>query len=1143
MAQPSKIFSLAVFVAALLLLPSRAAAQSGTVTDDGFVSSNSTTQLVNLNGQGIVLVVAGSSATVGSAQVGTTKAYIKFQLQSSLPPNVAAANVEKATLKLFLSTATNPSGAIDIYPVTSSWTESTLSPSSPPAIASTAFATAIAVGKANSFLVVDVTQLVKEWMNGPSNGGIANDGIALVADTSTSYVVFDSKEGVVTSHEPRLEIVLANTGAQGPAGPQGATGATGPAGAAGAAGTPGNAATVQVGSTMTVPAGTPASVLNGGTSNAAVLNFLIPQGPAGVPGLPGATGQQGPVGINNRGAWVSGGNTGTGYNPSDAVTYNNSFWMAIAADNGSQPPSSNPNWQLLAAGINNRGAWSNASSYNLNDAVFDSASYWLAIAANSNSEPSPTNTSWQLLAGGIVNRGPWSNTNNYNINDTVSDAGSYWLAVVPTSATATPPTSCEPSQATCAADWQLLAAQGTQGAQGQTGAPGQQGIQGQMGLPGPPGPMPVGAAITTQPNTFLTSQTITGNLILNGSPAGIQFGDGSVQTTAATSSGTGQIACFAATSGPNTCPVVLSSSSTPPPGYWPLNSVTSAPILNPTWTPVAPPRTLADGSFGIAGANGILYVVGGDNSPEDQTLKYDPGADKWTQSQTCTDISTTPHKLVTCPGSPLPILPSPRSNVVAVAADGPVLSNVYAFGGVDTTGRGNAIVNTEVDVYDPNSNTWSKVGDVPGIAIGNFSATRSYFAGANLNGQIYILGGEAQDQQGLTAPVPTVSVFNPATNGWSSAADMPSGREKFAAAALNGKLYAMGGLVCPAAGCTSAVPPSQTNSVDIYDLQSNTWSSGPPMPISVQNASAASAINGLIYVLGGPDGLGGQSTLVFDPLGRGRWSAGPSLPAVLGDSAGLTTIGNSLYAVGTGLADVLTLAQTTYGYVKVCTAVGQVICGTTCSDNTSDVNNCGACGQVCGTNNATPACTNSVCSLTCNPGFGNCDGKASNGCESNLSTDPFNCGSCGALCPTPGSATIATCTASVCGFTCYPGYADCDKNPANGCEVHIAADTNNCGACGAACPAAPPNAFETCTNSVCGFTCNQFFANCDGIAANGCEVNIGTDVNNCGGCGIVCAAGQVCIPGGGCFTPLPSGSPCGNNYNCISGVCSGGICQ
>ncbi len=376
-----------VLLITLAVLPGRAWAQSGTVTDDGFLSSNTATQQVNLNGQGVVLIVGGSSATVGSASVGTTKTYIKSQLLSSLPQNVAATNVAKATLKLYLSPGTNPSGTIDIYPITSAWTEATLNTSSPPAASSTAFATGIVVGKANSFLVVDVTQLVQEWVS----SSLENDGIALVAHTSATYVVFDSKEGIVTSHEPRLEIVLANSGPQGPTGPQGAQGPAGPQGATGsngASGVPGAAATVQVGPTMTVPAGTPASVLNGGTQNAAVLNFLIPQGPAG---------PQGPIGINNRGAW----NSTTAYNKNDAVFDSASYWAATAANTGSEPSPTNANWQLLAGGIVNRAAWSSATNYNANDAVTDKGSFWLAVTANSNSEPStsPMNTNWLLLAG------------------------------------------------------------------------------------------------------------------------------------------------------------------------------------------------------------------------------------------------------------------------------------------------------------------------------------------------------------------------------------------------------------------------------------------------------------------------------------------------------------------------------------------------------------------------------------------------------------------------------------------------------------------------------------------------------------------------------------------------------------------------
>jgi len=521
MIQLNKILCLTLCAVALLLLPLRAAAQSGTVTDDAFLSSNATTQKLNLGGQGISLIVSGSSATVGSVQVGTTTAYIKFQLTSSLPATVAAANVAKATLKLYLSSLTSPAGAIDIYPVTSAWSESTLSSSSTPTIATTPFASGINVGSANSFLVLDVTQLVQEWLEGVTNGGIVNDGIAVVAHTSTSYVVFDSKESIVTSHEPRLEIVLANSGPAGAAAtvqvgttttlgaggqasvtnagtstaavlnfsiPQGQPGATGQTGAAGG---PGAAATVQVGTTMTVPAGTPASVLNGGNANAAILNFLIPQGPTGATG---AQGPQGLVGINNRNMWMS----GTAYIANDAVSYNNSIWLATASDNGAQPPPGNAHWQLLVAGINNRGVWSAPNSYNINDVVFDSTSgsSWLATAANTGSQPTPTNTSWQLLAA-------------------KGDTGAQGAAGAAGAAGQSVASSAEPAGVNCAfGGSKFVAANGTTYACN--------------GVPGPQGPsvmtvaLPAGNANCPYGGTQFTSASGT-TYACNGAPAGPQF--------------------------------------------------------------------------------------------------------------------------------------------------------------------------------------------------------------------------------------------------------------------------------------------------------------------------------------------------------------------------------------------------------------------------------------------------------------------------------------------------------------------------------------------------------------------------------------------------------------------------------------------
>ncbi len=249
MTVPQTMFRFAPMLAlAAFLAPGRLAAQTGTDTDDAFLSANSVTQLLDLNGAGLSLIVAGENSTVGPLKVGATTTYIKFQLPSSLPPSVSAANVIKATLKLFISPGITPAGEVNIYPVTGAWSESTLSPSSPPALASMPFASDVSLGNANSFLVVDVTDLVQQWLEGSANGGMENNGIAIEAATNTTYVVFDSKEDIVTSHEPRLEIVLADAGpqgvqgpqgAQGPQGTQGPQGAQGPQGPQGVAGPPG----------------------------------------------------------------------------------------------------------------------------------------------------------------------------------------------------------------------------------------------------------------------------------------------------------------------------------------------------------------------------------------------------------------------------------------------------------------------------------------------------------------------------------------------------------------------------------------------------------------------------------------------------------------------------------------------------------------------------------------------------------------------------------------------------------------------------------------------------------------------------------------------------------------------------------------
>jgi hypothetical protein len=120
-------------------------------------------------------------------------------------------------------------------------------------------------------------------------------------------------------------------------------------------------------------------------------------------------------------------------------------------------------------------------------------------------------------------------------------------------------------------------------------------------------------------------------------------------------------------------------------------------------------------------------------------------------------------------------------------------------------------------------------------------------------------------------------------------------------------------------------------------------------------------------------------------------------------------------------------------------------------------------------------------------------------------------------------------TSAMDAAACPVGFADCDGNEANGCETNLQTDPANCGRCGMGCGVGM-NATRTCSAGACGMSCNAGFANCDGIDPNGCETALEGNRAHCGRCDNACSAGSFCAPlmGVGASVCQSGGFPAGD---------------
>lgn len=248
-----------------------------------------------------------------------------------------------------------------------------------------------------------------------------------------------------------------------------------------------------------------------------------------------------------------------------------------------------------------------------------------------------------------------------------------------------------------------------------------------------------------------------------------------------------------------------------------------------------------------------------------------------------------------------------------------VNGELYVFGGFDKNVNNNPIATRAAHAYNPATNLWRKLRDIPDLVT---------HAGVAVDGQnIYLAGGflgnhpgpqtdhvwkysVTDDKWTSMPPLPEgrgggglaqvgrelhyfAGVVRDADGGyerdhgdhwalnldrvgegWRSAAPMPNPRNHIAGVALNGLIYAVGGQHLGNEDSGNQVD------VDVYDPSLNTWQPVSPLPLPLGHVTASTVVwNGRLVVVGGVS-LGSREVAnvsAYDPA-TGGWTALTPLP-------------------------------------------------------------------------------------------------------------------------------------------------------------------------------------------------------------------------------------------------------------------------
>ena len=183
-------------------------------------------------------------------------------------------------------------------------------------------------------------------------------------------------------------------------------------------------------------------------------------------------------------------------------------------------------------------------------------------------------------------------------------------------------------------------------------------------------------------------------------------------------------------------------------------------------------------------------------------------------------------------------LPTRRSGFTTAVVDG----KIYLIGGTPLENRRGPYGLSTVEVYDPKTNSWDRVADMP--------THRTSAGSAVVNGIVYVFGGyNGIDNRAVNLRyLDVVEAYNPQTDTWLRKQNMSGSRVGFGIGAVEGKIYSMGGTLHPLD--KEPGEPGRIDLVEVYDPATDMWGKRAKMPTR-RDGVRVGVVNDRIYAIGG----------------------------------------------------------------------------------------------------------------------------------------------------------------------------------------------------------------------------------------------------------------------------------------------------